>query len=266
VTEEQTRRKAQWDLFMVVVALASLVPIVLVEVRDLHWSDPLFRKLALYDLGFVAFFFCELSYRFVRADDKKKFFRQNWYELIGLVPMYAESLAWLRAVRVVRIFRVFRALRTLRAITYVARVVRESRLGATFVIALGIMLGMAYAFLLIERDTNPNIKSYGDAAWWAVTTTATVGYGDIVPHSAGGRALASLLMLFGIGFFGVVASSLTTAILRIGWSQHDLDASLKATLRRHEDLVVRRERGDLSQEEYEKGVQDLVVIARRERT
>ena len=251
---------------MVVVAIASLVPIGLVEARDLTWSDPLFRRLALYDLGFVAFFFAELAFRFSRAADKKKFFRENWFELIGLVPMYAESLAWLRAMRIIRVFRVFRALRTLRAITFVARVVRESRLGATFVIAFGIMLGMAYAFLVVERGHNPGINSYGDAAWWAVTTTATVGYGDIVPHSAAGRALASLLMLFGIGFFGVVASSLTTAILRVGWSQHDLDASLRATLRRHEDLVVRHTRGELSKEDYEAGVQDLVLIARRERT
>ena len=42
----------------------------------------------------------------------------------------------------------------------------------------------------------PNI---GDGLWWAVQTVTTVGYGDRVPTSPGGRLIAALVMLVGIG-------------------------------------------------------------------
>ena len=49
--------------------------------------------------------------------------------------------------------------------------------------------------------------------WWAVQTVTTVGYGDIVPEQAGGRVIAAVLMLSGIGFVTVVTAVITAAFL-----------------------------------------------------
>ncbi len=245
---------------MVFVALGSLVPLVIVELRDLSWPDPYFKKLALVDLGFVVFFAFELAVRLVRAPDKKRFVRENWYEVLGLVPLYAESAAWLRATRVFRLFRVFRAVRALRALSFIGRVFRESHLGLIVGIAGALVLTMATAFYLVEHDANPQVHSFGDAVWWALTTTTTVGYGDIVPHTTGGRVVAGTLMATGVAFFGVVASSLTTAIARIGKKE---DEGVDALLRMHEDLVLQRERGELTAEQYASKLADLRAVHRR---
>src|SRR5439155_23258967 len=61
-----------------------------------------------------------------------------------------------------------------------------------------------------ERDTPGGIHSFGDALWWAVATVSTVGYGDRVPATAGGRGVAVVLMLVGIGLFGLLAASLAS--------------------------------------------------------
>lgn len=256
-SEEGTKR---WDAFMVVFALASLVPMLWVEARDLTWNDPLFRRLALVDFVFVTAFAAEFGVRAARAKDRRRFFRDNWYDLLGLVPLYAEGLAWLRAARVLRLMRVLRAFR---AIGFIGRVYRESRVGSTVGVAAAIVLAIATGFYFVESGRNPAVDSWTDAAWWAVTTTATVGYGDIVPRTPVGRVLATFLMLTGIGLFGVIASSLSAAIARVARGDDAGDEAMRALLRRHKDLVQRHSRGEITDEELAKATEDLLTISRR---
>ena len=44
--------------------------------------------------------------------------------------------------------------------------------------------------------------------WFAIVTVTTVGYGDTFPTSAGGRLVAALLMIVGIGFLGLATAAI----------------------------------------------------------
>lgn len=44
-----------------------------------------------------------------------------------------------------------------------------------------------------------------DNLWWSIVTLSTVGYGDFVPQSTAGRAIASILIVVGVGVFGYAA-------------------------------------------------------------
>lgn len=50
-----------------------------------------------------------------------------------------------------------------------------------------------------EAGVNPQIGSFFDVFWWWVVTSATVGYGDIVPATAAGRIVAVFAII--TGFF-----------------------------------------------------------------
>lgn len=63
---------------------------------------------------------------------------------------------------------------------------------------------------LTDPDTFPSVWT---GLWWAVQTTTTVGYGDVVPESTAGRLIAALVMLVGIGFITVTTAAIASAFV-----------------------------------------------------
>ena len=79
----------------------------------------------------------------------------------------------------------------------------------------------------------PNIKTYGDALWWAVVTTTTVGYGDLSPSTIVGRVI---LMISGIGVIGLLTSSLASHFIRKKPQSNNTIEFLTEEINRIEDL------------------------------
>jgi voltage-gated potassium channel len=116
--------------------------------------------------------------------------------VLVLVPM-------LRVLRVLRIFTAANYLVSRGGVFAVGRTV-ASAVAAT----LFLMVVAALAMLDAERTAvDSGITTFGDALWWAGATVTTVGYGDAVPVTAVGRAVAFALMLVGISMLGVVTAS-----------------------------------------------------------
>jgi voltage-gated potassium channel len=85
--------------------------------------------------------------------------------------------------------------------------------GAAIVIATATIAITAAAGILMTIVDRDNYPSLGSGLWWAIQTTTTVGYGDNVPTTAGGRFLAALVMLFGIGFLAVITAAITSTFV-----------------------------------------------------
>jgi hypothetical protein len=75
--------------------------------------------------------------------------------------------------------------------------------GATAVLAL------AVGFLVTITDPK-DFHTFGDGIWWAVVTLGTVGYGDIVPHTAWGRVLGSVVIVAGVTFISFLTATVTS--------------------------------------------------------
>ena len=50
--------------------------------------------------------------------------------------------------------------------------------------------------------------------WWAVVTLATVGYGDVVPITLGGRIFTIIVLILGLLIVTVPAGLIATSLIK----------------------------------------------------
>jgi voltage-gated potassium channel len=125
------------------------------------------------------------------------------------------------------------------------------RLARVLVIALVFIFFFGAIIVPFEiDDPNSKIHNFFDGVWWATTTVTTVGYGDIVPVTWGGRVVGIILQLTGAAlFFGVLLGTVTLFINHTQeahrWKRLDekldrLEADNK-TLKNKLDFLVRHQ-------------------------
>jgi len=93
-------------------------------------------------------------------------------------------------------------------------VTRETRLSIAAILLILYLLGA----LLMPLFEGPEsiFASLPDYTWWFVVTATTVGYGDISPMTSGGRLIAMVIMLLGIGVIAVAVASLAESMFDLG--------------------------------------------------
>jgi voltage-gated potassium channel len=124
--------------------------------------------------------------------------------ICGIEP----KTAWLLSVLwVLKVVPGIPGLRQLRRV-----LVQESGpLSSVLVIFLMVLFLASVAVHFLERDVQPaTFGSVPATMWWAVVTLTTVGYGDVVPITPLGRMVAAMVMISGLGVFGLWTGILAT--------------------------------------------------------
>ncbi|MBC2727193.1 ion transporter [Desulfosporosinus sp.] len=153
------------------------------------------------ETGIIFYLSIEYLVRLYRAPQKWAFVRENIFDLIAIIP-FDSWFQIARLMRVVRLLRIVKISKTIRGILNLS--------GLNFVFAFTVLIVTwgAISIYVLEKDTNPSINSFFDSIWWTVVTVTTVGYGDIYPVTTGGRFIASILMIVGIGLIGSITGSM----------------------------------------------------------
>lgn len=127
---------------------------------------------------------------------------------------FASAGMLLRLVRLLRLFRLAKLGRLSRAWSDMAAALSERReaLALSLGLALVAVLVAATALYLVEGSTQPEaFGSIPRAAWWAVNTLTTIGYGDAYPITVTGRLLGAIASICSIGLVALPAGILAAA-------------------------------------------------------
>ncbi|KTG29010.1 ion transporter [Haloferax profundi] len=117
--------------------------------------------------------------------------------LVSPFPVVAANIGFLRAIRVVRVLRFYRFTQDEEFFfgTVTVGTLRVMKLLLTVLTIFFVAAGMFYSF---EFRVNPGVSTFGDAFYFVVVALTTVGFGDIVPVTQGGRWVTVAAILAGI--------------------------------------------------------------------
>jgi len=140
-------------------------------------------------------------------------------DLLAILPFYFGVFfdLDLRFLRALRMLRVFKLTRHSTAMDLLLTVIRNeaATVGSSLLVMVAIIVMAASGIYLIESDAQPEaFQSIPHAMWWAAVTLTTVGYGDVVPITIGGKIFGLVITLAGVGMVALPAG-----ILASGFSQ-----------------------------------------------
>ena len=189
----------------------------------------------------VVIFTAELAARALSAPSMRAFFSPLiLIDILAVAPFYVELAAGglgagglsgiMRALRLVRIFRVFKIMRYLPWVRVFSAALAQSALALLMLVVIVLIGVVIFASLMyyaergdwdaatgtwLRKDdygvVSPSpFYSIPAAMWWAVITMTTVGYGDMFPVTALGRAIATIAALSGVLVVAVPITIIST--------------------------------------------------------
>ena len=221
-----------------IMALIALSVIAVIFESDQYLSDTYHSWFYAFEVFAVSIFTLEYLGRAWTADLKFKdlsrwqairrfvFSPLALIDLLAIAPFYLElalvaygaqkilDTRFLRVLRLMRLLRLFKLNRYNQSLKLIVKVVRDERekmVITLFMVGILLILSSALMFTAehdVQPDKFPNIYT---SLWWSIATITTVGYGDVYPITPGGKILAGMIALLGIGLValptGILASS-----------------------------------------------------------
>jgi voltage-gated potassium channel len=167
-----------------------------------------------FDLIVGGTFIIEYVARLIEARKKLKFI----FSFLGLIDFFVivslflspggAYFGWIRIFRVLKILKIIRYSQLVLSFFNAFRNYQDEFkiFLSSFVTVL--VIG-SYGIYTFEHQANEQFSNILDGLWWAVVTMSTVGYGDIVPITPGGKILTTLVMISGLGAMAILTALVT---------------------------------------------------------
>ncbi|MDH6625882.1 voltage-gated potassium channel [Streptomyces sp. LBL] len=201
-------RTARWERQAgIPLGVASLLFLVAYGVRILGEGlpQPVLDLSSAVLYGAWALFVVDYVVRWRLSGEGPGFVHRHWLDsLVVVLPL-------LRPVRIVRTYDAMQDRRQREPrLALQARVMLYAGMASTL---LGLSAALA-EYYYEHAAPGASIRTFGDALWWAASTLATVGYGDVVPVTTMGRLIAVVLMGCGLALLGAVTGSFSSFLMQ----------------------------------------------------
>ena len=218
--EGKTKFGHSFEIFIQVLILVSLASLTVETLPNISVIQKNF--LSYVDNIIVFIFIIEYILR-VWVSEKKRKFVFSFYgiaDLLAILPslfLLGFDLQFIRVLRFLRVFRLLKLARYNKALDRVQRafgIAKEELF--IFITTITSMLYFASVGIYqFEHAAQPeNFGSIFDSFWWSIVTLTTVGYGDVVPITIGGKLFTMFFLILGVGIIAAPTGLMASAISR----------------------------------------------------
>lgn len=222
IFESDTPTAKGFDIALIVMILGSVAVILLGSVQEVSQEYGwLFYYL---EWGFTILFTVELAVR-IYCLERPTIYLKSFYGVVDLISILPAWLVLLmpgfHALVIIRILRVLRIFRILRLMEFVGEgrllieaLKRSVRQVLLFFCSIFMVVTMFAALMYTIESPESGFTSIPMSIYWAVVSVTTVGYGDIVPGTALGKAITVLLILIGYSIIAVPTGIFSAQVIR----------------------------------------------------
>ena len=221
VEETDTRMGKVFDLTIQILIVVSAVSFAIETLPGL--SSTTIRLLAISEAVIIGVFTAEYLLR-LYLSQKKLSFVFSFYGLIDLaavLPFYLALGLDLRSLRIFRLARlaillkIFRFSKAARRFQLAFKLVKEEIL-IFGLFSLALIYLSAVGIYHFEHEAQPEVfVSVFDGIWWATVTLTTVGYGDVVPITIGGKVFIFFVFIVGLSMIAVPSGLVASALSKV---------------------------------------------------
>ena len=221
VETRESKAGLYFDYAIQVLILLSVASFTIETLPDL--TAETINYLETFELVCILTFSLEYLIRLYIAKNKLKFITSFYgiIDILAILPFYLTLGFDLRSARVLRFLRLFRLIKLIRYNKAIRRfqtafMMIKQELIMFSIVSLILFYLSAVGIYYFENSVQPeSFSSVFSSLWWSVVTLTTVGYGDIVPITVGGRIFTFIILMIGLGIIaipsGMISSALTEA-------------------------------------------------------
>ncbi|TAF77726.1 MAG: ion transporter [Bacteroidetes bacterium] len=222
ITEKRFER---FERFIHILIFLNLIAFSLESVEEFKAYITYFE---LFENVSIIIFIIEYFIRILRAYRKGNpwsyvFSLMGIIDLVSIIPAFLSvySVVDLRFAKILRFFQIFRIFKLYRYSEHLQTIIeviyrkKDDLIATMLAITLVIIFSASVTFYL-EKDVQPDkFSNIFQSVYWAIETLTTTGYGDIYPKTVGGKIVASVLAIIGIGLVAIPAAILSAGFVEI---------------------------------------------------
>ena len=218
-----TKAGKLFDVVLIISIVLSIITVMLDSI--IEYNQQYGHILRIAEWTFTIMFTVEYLLRIsaIRRPSSYIFSFFGIIDLLAILPTYlslfmpgTEVFAIIRVLRVLRIFRVLKLVQFMGEadMLMTAMIASRRKVFIWLFLVMNIVIILGSVMYLVE-GRNTGFDSIPRSIYWAVVTLTTVGYGNVVPQTSLGQALASFIMVLGYSIIavptGIVTSEITFA-------------------------------------------------------
>ena len=211
-------------IFAVTIQVLVVVSLIAYSFTTLPGLAPETRaKLYFLEAITIGIFAAEYILRLIMAQNRLRFIFSFYglVDLIAIIPFIIASRLDLVALRLFRLLRLARILKLFRYNAAIGRYKNAISMVKEELVIFGIIASIllylaAVGIYYFESSVQPEaFKSVFHSLWWAVVTLTTVGYGDVVPITMGGRVFTFFVLIVGLGIVAIPTGLIASALSQV---------------------------------------------------